>query len=305
MRTGIVTAAWIAAFAAIVLFANDLSAQSFRRGGTEFNGVRAVVVPERKSYSIIVVEFLAHAEIRPDGRNVLVAARNRETVPYRVLQVGPGDFCRVAFQTVAGQSVYEVFYGGEPPRDELPPWTCHDGLLLETRQFRRCDLRSLDSVRQAFEAAPPIGADYVEGVFHAANPCSLKREPFLSRYSGYLHLNEPGTYGFYTASRDCSFLLIDGKLIASAPGRHGPRRRALPGSRHDVRLAAGEHKFEYYHAASGPEAMMAADWEINPSEKPRRPTKIPAEAFNCAPGRTSARRQGKPQGRRRGARFYG
>ena len=240
-----------------------------------------MVVPERKSYSIVVVEFLAHGEIRPDGRNVLVAARNKETVPYRVLQVGPGDFCRVAFQTVAGQSVYEVFYGGEPPRDEPPAWTCHDGLLLETRQFRRCNLRSLDSVRQAFEAAAPIGADYVEGVFHAANPCSLKREPFLSRYSGYLHLNESGTYGFYTSSRDCSFLLIDGKLIASDPGRHGPRHRAVPGSRHDVRLTAGEHKFEYYHAAAGPEAMMAADWEINPSEKPRRPTKIPAAAFNA------------------------
>ena len=281
MRIARITAAWVATFAAILASVSGLSAQSFRRGGTEFNAVRSVFVPARKTYTVVVVEFLHHGEIRPDGRNVLVAARNKEAVPFRVLQVGPGDFCRVAFQTIEGQSTYHVFYGGDPSRDEPPAWTCHDGLLLETRKFRRCNLRRLESVRKAFQSAEPIGADYVAGVFHAANPCSLKREPFLSRYSGYLHLREAGTYGFITSSRDCSFLLIDGKLVASAPGRHGPRRRATRGSRHDVQLTAGEHKFEYYHAAAGPNAVMVAAWEIDPpDEKPRRPRRIPAEVFH-------------------------
>lgn len=268
--------------AAILVSINTATAQSFRRGGTEFNAVRSVVVPKEKGYSVVVTEFLTHGELRPDGRNLLVAARNKETVPFRVLQVGPGDFCRVAFQTVERQSVYDIFYGGEPPRDASPGWTSHDGLLLETRKFSRCNLRKLDAVRKAFEAAEPIGADFVDGVFHAANPCSLERAPFLSRYSGYLHIKEPGVYGFYTSSRDCSFLLIDGKEVAAAPGRHGPRRRARPGSRHDVRLSAGEHKFEYYHAAAGPNAMMAAAWEVNPPDKkPGQPKKIPADAFNA------------------------
>jgi len=276
-----ITAVWIATIAVILASINGATAQSFRRGGTEFNAVRSVFVPTRKTHAAVVVEFLHHGEIRPDGRNVLVAARNKEAVPFRVLQVGPGDFCRVAFQTIEGQSAYDVFYGGDPPRDEPPAWTCHDGLLLETRKFSRCNLRSLESVREAFQSAEPIGADYVEGVFHAANPCSLKREPFLSRYSGYLHLRESGTYGFFTSSRDCSFLLIDGKPAASAPGRHGPQRRATRGSRHDVQLTAGEHKFEYYHAAAGPDAVMVAAWEIDPpEEKPRRPREIPAEVFH-------------------------
>ena len=156
---------------------------------------------------------------------MLVAARNNEVVPLRILQVGPGDFCRLAFQTIQGQSEYEIFYGGDPPGESRPPWTCRDGLLLETRQFRRCDFWSLDSVRGAFKAAAPIGADYVEGVFHGCNPFSLKREPFLSRYVGYMHLDKAGTYGFVTSSQDCSFLLIDDKLVASAPGYHGPTYR--------------------------------------------------------------------------------
>jgi TolA-binding protein len=268
------------ALAVWAFLAGQSAAQSFRHAGTEFNAVRSVAVPAEKGYSTIVVEFLHHGELHADGANVLVSARNNERVPVRVLQVGPGDSCRLAFQTVKGQSEYEVFYGGDPPREDSPPWTCRDGLLLETRQFQRCDFWSLDSVRSAFKAAAPLGADFVDGVFHGCNPFSLKREPFLSRYIGYLNLDKAGTYGFVTSSQDCSFLLIDGKPAASAPGYHGPARHARPGTVHDVALSAGQHKFEYYHAAAGPSAMMAVDWAIGPSDgKSRRPTTLPADVF--------------------------
>jgi tetratricopeptide (TPR) repeat protein len=277
-----ITVAWTA-LVAVVLFSTDrVSAQSFRRGGTEFNAVRSVAVPAGKPSSIVVAEFLHHGEIRPDGRNVVVAAQNKELVPFRILQLGPGDFCRLAFQTVKGQTEYDIFYGGEPPAERPPAWTCRDGLLLETRQFKYCNFNSLDSVRNAFNAAAPIGADYVDAVFHGENPFSLKREPFLSRYSGYLDLDKAGTYGFIASSQDCSFLLIDGKLAASAPGRHGPLYRAHRGVRYDVKLSAGEHRFEYYHAAAGPNAVMVAAWEIDPPEKkPQQPAAIPSEVFRA------------------------
>ena len=224
----------------------------------------------------------------------------------RILQLGPGDFCRLAFQTVAGQSEYDIFYGGDPPTEKAPPWTCRDGLLLETRQFKPCDLQSLDSVRSAFDKAAPIGADYVEGVFHSCNPFSLKSEPFFSRYSGYMDIRKPGTYGFMLSSQDCSFLLIDDKLVASAPGYHGPAYHALRGSRHDVRLAAGVHKFEYYHAAAGASAVMVAAWEIDPvGDKPQHPDGHPAGGVPHAPGRPPAGDPPQPADRQAAARFRG
>ena len=140
----------------------------------------------------------------------------------RVLQLGPGDFCRLAFQPVRGQSEYEILYGGDPPTEALPPWTARDGLLLETRHYRECNLQKLEKVRAAFEAASPIGSDYVGEVRHACNPLTLKQGPFLSRYSGTLHIDVAGSYRIFTSSQDCSFLLIDDKLVISAPGRHGP-----------------------------------------------------------------------------------
>ena len=115
------------------------------------------------------------AKSTSDGRNVVVlTAKGQKAVPSRVLQVGPGDYCRLAFQTVPGQTAYEVFYGGEPPAaDTVPAWTNQDGLLLETRQFRSCNLNDFASVRAAFNAAKPIGADYVDAVQHSHNPMAL------------------------------------------------------------------------------------------------------------------------------------
>ncbi|MBN2578821.1 MAG: PKD domain-containing protein [Pirellulales bacterium] len=260
----------------------EVSAQtpSFRREGHQFNVQRPITVPAKKDYDVVVVEFYHHGEITPDGRNVAVATA-KEFVPTRILQVGPGDFCRLAFETVQGQSEYAVLYGGEPLSRPLPDWKNQDGLLLETRHYRNCNLRNSQAVRNAFEAAKPYGGDYVDSVMHACNPFSLRREPFLSRYSGYLNISRPGTYGFFTSSRDASFLLIDGKPVVSAPGRHPPRYRAFRGSRGDVKLAPGRHQFEYYHAAAGPEAVMSAAWEIDPTDvKPRKPTPLPPEVFH-------------------------
>jgi len=255
-------------------------AQSFRRAGTEFNALRTLTIPAGKLYTVVVVEFYHHGEIRPKGDNVWVVAKNREPAPFRVLQVGPGDFCRLAIQILEGQAGYEIYYGGEQVRQSPPEWTCRDGLLLETRRFQPCNLSNLEAVRRAFEKAEPLGADYVEQVFHAYNPTTLIREPFFSRYTGYMQLRTGGKYGFYTSSQDCSFLLIDEKPVVATPGRHGPMHRARPGSRRDLQLSSGEHKFEYYHAAAGPAALMAALWEIDPpSDKPERPLPIPAEVF--------------------------
>ena len=264
----------------VAFHAGPVPAQSFKRAGTEFNALRSVTVPAGKPYTIVVSEFFHHGEIHPDGKNVVVTTQNR-LVPMRILQLGAGDFCRLAFQTVAGQSEYEIFYGGDPPTEKVPSWTCRDGLLLETRQFKPCDVQSVESVRSTFDKSAPIGADYVEGVFHSFNPFTLKSEAFMSRYSGYMDLPRAATYGFMLSSQDCSFLLVDDKLVASAPGYHGPAYQAVRGSRHDVRLAAGMHKFEYDHAAAGQSAMMVIAWEIDAiGDKPQHPVAIPSEVFH-------------------------
>ena len=275
---GIITA-WIVASVVVLLLSDRATAQSFKREGTEFNAVRSVTVPAGKQYTVIVTEFFHQGEIRPDGKNVAVMAQNRRA-PMRILQVGPGDFCRLAFQPLPGQSEYDIYYGGDPPTEKSPAWTNTDGLLMETRQFAACDMQSLEGVKTAFEKAAPIGADYVDGVFHCFNPFVLAAAPFFSHYSGMMEIRKDATYGFMVSSQDASFLLVDNKPVVSAPGHHGPAMDARPGCRQDVKLAAGMHKFDYYHAAAGGTAVMAAAWEIDPTgEKPVKPVAIPSDVF--------------------------
>jgi len=279
-RRTVLTAAAAILWAVILWAVAAPGAEPFRRGGTECNALRPGSGSGKAP--IVVTWFFHHGEITPDGKNVVVSvagSRREELVPMRVLQLGPGDFCRLAFQATQGPGQYEVLYGGEPPaKDAVPAWTSKEGLLLETRRYKDCNLNNLDSVRNAFNSATPFGGDYVENVHHSSNPFSVAQEPFLSRYSGYLHITSPATYGLITSSQDCSFLLVDDKLVVAAPGRHGPAHDAQRGSRKDIKLQPGPHKFEYYHAAAGPSAIMVAAWEINPTdEKPQKVVAIPSD----------------------------
>lgn len=223
---------------------------------------------------VVTLRFFAHGELRPDGKNLAVLTQANRPVPWRLLQVGPGDLCRLAFQTTRTDKIYRICYGGPPTEERSPPWTSTVGLLLEARRWKACDLTRLDTVRKAFDAAPPIGQRYVNHVFHRHNPIAPDPEPFFSRYTGVLRAPRDGNYVFFTSSQDCSFLLIDGKLVVAAPGGRGPVGDArLKGK---VDLTAGNHTFEYLHAASGPDACMVAAWQP-PGAKALEP--IPPKAF--------------------------
>lgn len=224
--------------------------------------------------AIVMTEFFTHGELDEKAETLAVYDARHEPVSWRVLQVGPGDFCRIAFQTVPRQSLYKIYYGRGAPKTRSPAWTSPAGLLLETRHWASCDLNRLDSVREAFQGASPYGSAFVPSVFHGDNPFQPAPEPFLSDYRGNLHIHAPGHYRFYTSSRDASFLLVDGKPVVASPGQHGPAGDAR--FKGEVNLSAGSHAFEYLHAAAGPEACMVAAW-LPPGKS--RPEVVPAEAF--------------------------
>ncbi len=278
---------WMAIALVIALGAANAAATPpialpFRAATSDFAASREVLVNPAKSARVVVTDFFHHGQINPRGDNVVVVTRDQHLVASRVLQLGPGDYCRLAFETSAAQTVYTVLYGGEAPRrDLLPAWTYSGGLLLETRPFRACDLDRLESVREAFWASPPTGSDYVDTMRRAGNPFNPLPEPFLSRYSGSLEVEKPGTYGLFTSSQDASFLTVDGRMVAAAPGRHGPAREATPANRHEVYLSKGTHRFEFYHAAAGADAVMSAAWELPPLGVKPQPKAIPPEAFGA------------------------
>jgi hypothetical protein len=204
-----------------------------------------------------------------------------------VLQVGPGDLCRVAFRTVRGQKSYTVFYDGPAPTEKPPAWTATAGLVLETRRLKPCDLGNPASVRAAFATAEPLGSDYVPAVGHRFNPIAPSPEPFLSVYRGTLQIATAGKYRFFTSSQDCRFLLVDGEQVVAAPGAHGPvgdaeyrgefrpiptRTTGLRVCEHLPRLAAHSDKLALLRAMTHPDVdyTTATHYLLTGRSVPRR-----------------------------------
>ena len=148
--------------AAVLALCSPVAAQDIPwRGGTAFDCRRTVELASGGNPPIVIVtEFFTHGDLQPDAANLAVFDRNGP-VPWRVLQIGPGDFCRVAFVPTSRQTNFQIYYGGDSSAKVDPPaWQATPGLVLETRRWKKCDLSSLDSVRKAFESAEAIGSDW-------------------------------------------------------------------------------------------------------------------------------------------------
>lgn len=260
--------------AAMGFWPSSVSAQKWHDEGYSYRRVVQVNAAPSSFPEIVVCQFFSHGAVNAEKPQVAVYGR-RDPVPCEVLQAGPGDFCRIALQTASGETRYAIYYGGQGKSAETPPkWTARNGLMLETRRWKNCDVGNLDSVRAAFDTSQRIGADYVPQVFHRFDPFSGAAAPFLSRYTGTLQVAQAGKCSFFTSSQDCSFLLVDGKQVVSAPGAHGPQNVAR--WKGEVTLPAGSHQFEYHHAATGGEACMVAAWQAPGIAEP---TPIAASAF--------------------------
>lgn len=256
------------------LWCGSATAQTAWLGGRQWRARRAVVVPQvpNNAVEVCVVEFLCHGELN-DMQPGLTVVAGSEPVSVRMLQRGPGDFVRLAFQTKPGSNRYGIYYGGS--REQAPPaWSATAGLLWDVRKFRPCDLTRLDSVRASFERAESLGSTYVDTVFQGSLPFAAPETPVLARFTGSLRIAEAGTYRIYTSSRDASWLLVDGKTVVSWPGRHNPTGQGRQFG--DVELTVGTHPFEYHHATEGGGYVAVAAWRV-PGET--KITPIPADVF--------------------------
>jgi tetratricopeptide (TPR) repeat protein len=211
----------------------------------------------------------------PDGADVRVVDRRGKVLSHTVLGVGPGDRMEVAYEPLDEEPVY-VYYGNPAPGRPRAPWRPGRGLVLETRRRGPGNPVNLAAMRRIWEASGPIdGARRWPRVFDAINPFG-DDEDFVSRYRGHLRIPRAGKYVFYTASDEASFLLIDGKPVATWPGWHDARQGAWAKFKGEVTLSPGLVDFEYLHVERRGQQVMAAYWLV-PGAKEAVP--IPETAF--------------------------
>ena len=162
----------------------------------------------------------------------------------------------------------------DTPADILPARQ-RSGLLHTCRPYKGSAVNTLEEFRRLWKTAGPAKSAWESNVFLGLNRLGAAKDS-LHIYHGTLHITSPGKYTFHTASTDASFLLIDGRIIASYPGKH-PVFPALRGDRKgEITLSAGNHSFEYCHANSQNTYFAIAAYS-RPGDK--RATVIPPEMF--------------------------
>jgi len=237
--------------------------------------VEAKVQATRASGSEAAVCTFFHGGLaKPDGSDVRVAVHGRQLVGHRVIQMGPGDLCRVVFAANKDETRYYVYYGN--PKAPAPEaWEPQRGLLMEVRRWQGGRADRLEQAQADWARATPLGADFVNHVSFAFNPFGESDMPAVFHYVGWFVPPATGTYQIATSSNGGSWVLIDDKPVVDWAGAHGPvgdARHAKP-----VSLTADRHKLEYWNLSPGSPVMMVAGWETPQQAGHFEP--IPTKAF--------------------------
>jgi len=222
---------------------------------------------------VAVCEFYTGGAVKPDGSDIRVAVRGQRIVKHRVLQIGPGDFVRLAFAAVPDVSRYYVYYGN--PKAEAPEaWEPQRGLFLESRRWPGGPVDALEQVQAAWAEAPVLGADFVSHLWFGFSPFETAETPAIFHYVGWFVPPATGAYQIATSSRDGSWILVDGREVVAWPGSHGP----VADARHagSVDLTPEAHRIDYWNASQGGPMMTVAAWKPPNSD---RFVPIPPEAF--------------------------
>lgn len=226
-----------------------------------------------------VCTFYHGGRARPDGADIRVAVQGRRIVNHRLIQAGPGDLVRVAFEADLAEQRYYVYYGN--PKAEPPPaWEPQRGVLLEVRQWPGGPAENFGQLQAAWARGKVIGADFVSHVRFGYNPFGESDQPALYRYVGWFVPPTPGTYQIATSSDDGSWILIDGKEVVAWPGPHGAVGDARHAKPHSMTVSL--HRLEYWNVNTSGPMMAVAAWQLPAALDAKEPPKfeaVPAEAF--------------------------
>jgi tetratricopeptide (TPR) repeat protein len=228
----------------------------------------------RSGEEVGVCTFYSGGLVKADGSDIRVAVEGRRPVSHRILQRGPGDLVRIAFEVLPSETRYYIYYGNQKAPAPAKALDVQRGLLLEVRRWEGAVPEKLAAAEAAWPKAEPIGADFVPTVSFGVNPFAETDTPAVYHFTGFFVPPASGTYPMAVSSEGSSWLLIDGKEVIAAPGPHGAigdARQAKP-----VPLTVSAHRLDFWYVKrpAGMTALVA--WKAPDAQKFEA---IPAKYF--------------------------
>jgi TolA-binding protein len=237
--------------------------------------------PDLPGADCCYVEFPTATFLQAEGAD-LRAAVGGEAVPFRIVDIGYGGWVRLVAAVPKKAKSLHVYYGNPEAQALKTDWHPRRGLWLETRRYLGGDCTSLRGIRQAWAQAVEErdGTGPVGRIFHGVNPFG-PQDKYLSHYWGYLYMAKDATVNFAVGADDIGFVLVEGRQVAAKTnwGKMNRRKRYAGDA---IRLQAGLHPIEVYHAEKDGAQNIAAAWwmgGMKRGEKYKHYQVIPASAF--------------------------
>lgn len=151
-----------------------------------------------------------------------------------------------------------------PPEARRPqiaePFDPQRGLLLTI--YRKAVPRhpkTLDELQQMIGAATNEGAAYRTAIADGYNPFGAS-DHYISRYDGYLRIEQPGEYAFCSVSSDGSWIVVNDRTLLSWPGPHGWGGSERGQKHGKIKLDAGVARIAYFHEKGTGRTLAYLAW---------------------------------------------
>jgi tetratricopeptide (TPR) repeat protein len=150
----------------------------------------------------------------------------------------------------------------EPAEPEDPAhWQIRRGVLLKIhRKAQPIEPKTLADLKQLASRSSVEGAGFRRAISDGLNPFG-ESSAFISHYSGYLKIDQPGEYAFCSASDDGSWIVVNGKTILDWPGPHDWRGANRGQHSGRVTLQPGLAHVEYFHEQMSGPTMAFLGWK--------------------------------------------
>ncbi len=208
-------------------------------------------------HDVASASFYTHGYLAPEGADIRVVAGG-ELVPCRMVSIGPGDLAHIIFKLIRGVRAYHIYFGNTSAPRVSYDWQPKRGLKLTTSGYNGGRVDNWQQAKMTFARSSPVfGTGYLKWIFLGHNPFGPSQR-FCARFEGWIDCPSRGEYAFATTSGNASFLFIDGELVVSWPGWHGP----VADARHQgkVWLEKGMHRIDYYGVHTRGRVALVAAW---------------------------------------------
>ena len=226
---------------------------------------RTVTFTSKDGAGYAAVRLATFGRTRHDAGDIRVVVDDRTVIPHALLDYGRDASALVTFAVPDPKRMYRLYFGEvntKPASQAKRQTSLHRragvppaGLFCEVRSLSVAEAGDgTDLDRLLAASADVLGCDVVA---RSTDRCALGLNPFdasreyLVVWHGRLRVAKPGTWTFATNSNGPSFVLVDGKVVASWSGWHTSRGGETGEHAGEVTLRKRSCRFAYVFAARG------------------------------------------------------